>query len=211
MLLTVDLERLDVRPGHRLLDAAAARPTPARQSLAWRPSSGSTSTSTRCAMPSKSLKRRGREVDAFRRHAAGRRLPPALRERESTGSSAPRSWSTSTTTERRHGSLAPGQFGRERADRRQPILTATSEHLYLRLGDEYFESPGGHIRSSAPDQRGPAAAGFDVEGCGFAHGFHTPYCAALRDAPPGRGPQSTQQRLPRVPDPGDGVYVDGAA
>ena len=30
------------------------------------------------------------------------------------------------------------------------IPTATSEHLYLRLGDEYFESPGGHIRIFRP-------------------------------------------------------------
>ena len=30
------------------------------------------------------------------------------------------------------------------------IPTATSEHLYLRLGDDYFESPGGHIRIFQP-------------------------------------------------------------
>lgn len=57
------------------------------------------------------------------------------------------------------------------------IPTATSEHLYLRLGDEYFESPGGHIRIFKPRDlaEGLAAAGFDTLGCGFAHGFHTPY------------------------------------
>jgi len=57
------------------------------------------------------------------------------------------------------------------------IPTATSEHLYLRLGDEYFESPGGHIRIFRPRDlaEGIAAAGFDTTGCGFAHGFHTPY------------------------------------
>ena len=57
------------------------------------------------------------------------------------------------------------------------IPTATSEHLYLRLGDEYFESPGGHIRIFRPRDlaEGMAAAGFDTVGCGFAHGFHTPY------------------------------------
>jgi SAM-dependent methyltransferase len=57
------------------------------------------------------------------------------------------------------------------------IPTATSEHLYLRLGDEYFESPGGHIRIFKPRElaEGMAAAGFDAVGCGFAHGFHTPY------------------------------------
>lgn len=57
------------------------------------------------------------------------------------------------------------------------IPTATSEHLYLRLGDEYFESPGGHIRIFRPRDlaEGLAAAGFDTVGCGFAHGLHTPY------------------------------------
>jgi SAM-dependent methyltransferase len=57
------------------------------------------------------------------------------------------------------------------------IPTATSEHLYLRLGDEYFESPGGHIRIFRPRDlaEGLAAAGFDTIGCGFAHGLHTPY------------------------------------
>ena len=32
------------------------------------------------------------------------------------------------------------------------IPTATSEHLYLRIGDDYFESPGGHIRIFRPRQ-----------------------------------------------------------
>ncbi len=57
------------------------------------------------------------------------------------------------------------------------IPTATSEHLYLRLGDEYFESPGGHIRIFKPRQlaKGLARAGLATVGVGFAHGFHTPY------------------------------------
>jgi SAM-dependent methyltransferase len=57
------------------------------------------------------------------------------------------------------------------------IPTATSEHLYLRLGDEYFESPGGHIRIFRPRDlaRSLADAGLATVGCGFAHGFHTPY------------------------------------
>ena len=63
------------------------------------------------------------------------------------------------------------------------IPTATSEHLYLRLGDEYFESPGGHIRIFRPRElaRALAAAGLDTRGVGFAHAFHTPYWA-LRSA-----------------------------
>ena len=59
------------------------------------------------------------------------------------------------------------------------IPTATSEHLYLRLGDDYFESPGGHIRIFHPRElaRGLAAAGLRTMGVGFAHAFHTPYWA----------------------------------
>ena len=57
------------------------------------------------------------------------------------------------------------------------IPTSTSENLYLRLGDDYFESPGGHIRIFRPRDlaRGLAAAGLTTTGVGFAHGFHTPY------------------------------------
>ncbi len=57
------------------------------------------------------------------------------------------------------------------------IPTATSEHLYLRLGDDYFESPGGHIRIFRPRQlaRALTDAGLVTEGAGFAHGLHTPY------------------------------------
>ncbi len=57
------------------------------------------------------------------------------------------------------------------------IPTTTSEHLYLRLGDDYFESPGGHIRIFRPRELalGLAAAGLTTTGVGFAHGFHTPY------------------------------------
>ncbi len=57
------------------------------------------------------------------------------------------------------------------------IPTATSEHLYLRMGDEYFESPGGHIRIFRPRElaNALARAGLSTTGVGFAHGFHTPY------------------------------------
>ena len=57
------------------------------------------------------------------------------------------------------------------------IPTATSEHLYLRLGDDYFESPGGHIRIFQPRElaRGLAGAGLFTVAVGFAHALHTPY------------------------------------
>jgi len=59
------------------------------------------------------------------------------------------------------------------------VPTATSEHLYLRLGDDYFESPGGHIRIFRPGELVGALreAGLRPTGIGFAHGFHTPYWA----------------------------------
>jgi SAM-dependent methyltransferase len=57
------------------------------------------------------------------------------------------------------------------------IPTATSESLYLRVGDDYFESPGGHIRIFRPRQLalGLAEAGLATIGVGFAHALHTPY------------------------------------
>jgi SAM-dependent methyltransferase len=57
------------------------------------------------------------------------------------------------------------------------IPTATTEHVYLRLCREYFESPGGHIRIFRPrDLAGAMArAGLRVEGAGFAHALHSPY------------------------------------
>ena len=57
------------------------------------------------------------------------------------------------------------------------IPTATSENLYLRIGDDYFESPGGHIRIFRPRQLalGMAEAGLTTFGVGFAHALHTPY------------------------------------
>jgi SAM-dependent methyltransferase len=59
------------------------------------------------------------------------------------------------------------------------IPTATSENLYLRFGDDYFESPGGHIRIFRPRQLalGLAEAGLATIGVGFAHALHTPYWA----------------------------------
>jgi SAM-dependent methyltransferase len=57
------------------------------------------------------------------------------------------------------------------------IPTATSENLYLRVGDDYFESPGGHIRIFRPRElaHGLASVGLATVGVGFAHALHTPY------------------------------------
>jgi SAM-dependent methyltransferase len=57
------------------------------------------------------------------------------------------------------------------------IPTKTSELMYRHLGDEYFESPGGHIRIFKPTDLRDAMtkAGLRNRGVGFAHGFHTFY------------------------------------
>jgi SAM-dependent methyltransferase len=57
------------------------------------------------------------------------------------------------------------------------IPTATSENLYLRVTDDYFESKGGHIRIFRPRQlaEGLSRAGLATTGVGFAHALHTPY------------------------------------
>ena len=59
------------------------------------------------------------------------------------------------------------------------IPTATTEHVYLHLTREYFESPGGHIRIFRPRQlaRAMSRAGLRVDGVGFAHSLHSPYWA----------------------------------
>ncbi len=176
MLLTVDLERLDIRPGHLLLDAGCGE---------GRHCFGSQSRGARVVgldldlsamrMPSKVLRKQGRaqgrlgamlQGDAFHLPFADASFDRII---------------CSEVMEHVHDYRAAA---RELARVAKPgariaitIPTATSEHLYLRLGDDYFESPGGHIRIFHPRDlaKGLAAAGFRTTGCGFAHGFHTPY------------------------------------
>lgn len=196
MLLTVDLERLDVRPGQRLLDAGCGEGRHCFGSMAR----GATVVGLDLDFesmrePSKNLRRRGEEHgrmgamlqgDAFHLPFADASFDRII---------------CSEVMEHVHdyrGALrelfrvaAPG------AKVAITIPTATSEHLYLRLGDEYFESPGGHIRIFRPRDLalGMAAAGFDTVGCGFAHGFHTPYWV-LRSAM--HLPDADQSRLVRA-------------
>ena len=176
MLLTVDLERLDVRPGHRLLDAGCGEGRHCFGSLSRGASVvGLDLDFDAMRDASKSLKRRGREQgrlgamlqgDAFHLPFANGSFDRII---------------CSEVMEHVHdyrgAARELARVARPGARIAVTIPTATSEHLYLRLGDEYFESPGGHIRIFRPRDlaEGLAAAGFDVEGCGFAHGFHTPY------------------------------------
>jgi len=176
MLLTVDLDRLDVGPGQRLLDAGCGEGRHCFGSLAR----GATVVGLDLDLeslraPSGSLRRRGAEAgrmgamlqgDAFHLPFADASFDRII---------------CSEVMEHVHdyrGAIRElARVARPGARIAVTIPTATSEHLYLRLGDEYFESPGGHIRIFRPRQlaEGLAAAGFDTLGCGFAHGFHTPY------------------------------------
>ncbi len=178
MLLTVDLERLDVRPGQLLLDAGCGE---GRHCFG-------------------ALERGARVVGLDLDREALRLASGALRTRaEKLGSLGavlhgdafhlPFRDATfdrvicAEVMEHVHDYRAAA---RELARVTKPggriavtIPTATSEHLYLRLGDDYFESPGGHIRIFRPRQlaRALAAAGLATRGVGFAHAFHTPYWA----------------------------------
>lgn len=176
MLLTVDLERLDVRPGHRVLDAGCGEGRHCFGCLS-----------------------RGAEVIGFDLDFASMRdASKRLRREAATAGSVgemvqgnifqlPYEGDTfdrvicSEVMEHVHDYRAAAA---ELARVTRPggriavtIPTATSEHLYLRLGDEYFESPGGHIRIFRPRElaEGLASAGLATRGVGFAHGFHTPY------------------------------------
>lgn len=176
MLLTVDLERLDVRSGHRLLDAGCGEGRHCFGAL-----------------------ERGAQVfgldldiDSLKSNL------PRMRER---------SRELHLCGEVIHGNTFHLPFADETFDRvicsevmehvhdyrgvarelarvLRPggraaitIPTTTSEHLYLRVGDDYFESLGGHIRIFRPRELalGLASAGLATEGVGFAHALHTPY------------------------------------
>ena len=178
MLLTVDLERLRVRPGHLLLDAGCGEGRHCFGALergarvigldldaeSLRPAVGA-------------LRKLGATLGSFGAMIRGNtfQLPfsDELFDRVICAE----------VMEHVHDYRAAA---RELARVTKPdgmvavtIPTATSEQLYLRLGDDYFESPGGHIRIFRPRElaRGLAAAGLATVGVGFAHALHTPYWA----------------------------------
>ena len=178
MLLTVDLERLDVRPGQLLLDAGCGE---GRHCFG-------------------ALERGARVVGLDLDRESLRRAAGALRyraqERRSLGGMlqgnafqlpfADHTFDRVICAEVMEHVHDYRAAARELARVTRPggrvavtIPTATSELLYLRLGDDYFESPGGHIRIFRPRElaRGLAAAGLRTSGVGFAHAFHTPYWA----------------------------------
>jgi len=176
VLLTVDLERLEVRPGDLVLDAGCGE---------GRHCFGSLERGARVV---------GLDLDRDSLRLAARRLRGRAGELGRLGAmlqgdafALPFRDGTfdrvicSEVMEHVHDYVAAA---RELARVTRPggrlaitIPTATSEALYLRLGDDYFESPGGHIRIFQPRQlaRGLARAGLATVGVGFAHGLHTPY------------------------------------
>jgi SAM-dependent methyltransferase len=176
MLLTVDLERLEVGPKDWVLDAGCGEGRHCFGCL----ERGANVVGLDLDFPSlrdasKRLRGRGRELSQMAEMTQGNtfRLP----FRDATFDRV----ICSEVMEHVHDYVGAA---RELARVTKPggrvavtIPTTTSENLYLRLGDEYFESPGGHIRVFRPRElsRGLAAAGLSTTGVGFAHGFHTPY------------------------------------
>ncbi len=176
MLLTVDLARLDVRPGHLLLDAGCGE---------GRHCFGSQNRGANVVgldldlpamkLPGKVLRKQGREKGRLGAMLQGDafHLPFA----DATFDRIICSEVMEHVHDYRGAAHELARVAKPGAKIAITIPTATSEHLYLRLGDDYFESPGGHIRIFRPRDlaKGLAAAGFTTVGCGFAHGFHTPY------------------------------------
>jgi SAM-dependent methyltransferase len=176
VLLTVDLERLDVRPGQLVLDAGCGE-------------------GRHCfGMLERGARVIGLDLDFASLRDASKRLRGRAAELGSLGEmnqgDAFRLPYRDATFDRvicsevmEHVHDFKGA-ARELARVTKPggkvavtIPTTTSEHIYLRLGDDYFESPGGHIRIFSPRQlaEGLASVGLGTVGVGFAHGFHTPY------------------------------------
>ena len=176
MLLTVDLERLDVRPGQWLLDAGCGE---------GRHCFGALERGARVV---------GLDLDRDSLRPAARPLHNRARELSGFGAMLQGDTFRLPFPDARFDRVICSEVmehvhdfrgaARELARVTRPggrvavtIPTATSEHVYLRLGDDYFESPGGHIRIFEPRvlSRGLADAGLFTTGVGFAHALHTPY------------------------------------
>ncbi len=176
MLLTVDLERLELKQGDLLLDAGCGE---------GRHCFGALDRGARVVgldldqeplgVAAKGLRQRGKDYGAMGEMLAGSvfELPFADETFDKV--------ICSEVMEHVHDYKAAAK---ELARVTKPggfvavtIPTRTSENLYLRTGDDYFESLGGHIRIFKPRELalGLGAAGLATVGVGFAHALHTPY------------------------------------
>ncbi|MEE9607364.1 MAG: class I SAM-dependent methyltransferase [Myxococcota bacterium] len=176
MLLTVDLERLRVRPGDRLLDAGCGEGRHCFGALERGARVVGLDLDRTClAGAAGALRNRAAELGSlgsmlqadtfhlpFDDETFDKVICSEVMEHVHDYRAAARELARVTKTD---GLIAV------------TIPTATSEHLYLRVGDDYFESLGGHIRIFRPRQlaQGLAAAGLATVGVGFAHALHTPY------------------------------------
>jgi len=176
VLLTVDLERLELRRGDLLLDAGCGEGRHCYGAL----ESGARVVGLDLDLPSLRPAVGGLRTRASELHSLGEMLQGNTFElpfRDETFDKL----ICSEVMEHVHDYVGAA---RELARVTKPggriavtIPTATSENLYLRTGDDYFESPGGHIRIFKPRQlaNGLARAGLATTGVGFAHALHTPY------------------------------------
>lgn len=176
MLLTVDLERLEVGPGHWVLDAGCGE---GRHCFGCLERGANVIgldldlASLRDA--SKRLRGRGHELSRVAEMNQGNAFQ--LPYRDDTFDRVICSEVMEHVHDYRAAARELARVTRPGGRVAVTIPTATSENMYLRLGDDYFESPGGHIRIFRPRElaEGLAAAGLATTSVGFAHGFHTPY------------------------------------
>jgi SAM-dependent methyltransferase len=196
MLLTVDLDRLRVRPGETLLDAGCGE---------GRHCFGALERGARVigldldraslARAAGALRFRAGQLGTLGAMLQGNTF--ALPFRDASFDKVICSEVMEHVHDYRAAARELARVTRPRGLVAVTIPTAISESLYLRLGDDYFESPGGHIRIFHPRDlaRGLAEAGLATVGVGFAHALHTPYWALRSIA---GLPRADQSRLVRA-------------
>ncbi len=178
MLLTVDLERLELRPGARVLDVGCGE---------GRHCFGALERGAQVVGLDLDATALGRAAPALRYRAAELGGNAAMMRGDAFALPFPdATFDAAVCSEVMEHVHDVDGAARElaRVLRRDAVCavtvpTAPSEWLYLHLGDEYFESPGGHIRIFRPARLRDhlARAGLRPLSVGFAHGFHTPYWA----------------------------------